>query len=75
MSYLSLRIYDVTNSLFIQQELLKMPKDDRLKLYDLSYTLSLQDDAHSQDDYLYMYLVGERDWKKDYGKLKKTKTA
>lgn len=65
----------MVNPLFIQQEMMKLSTKERLQLYELTASLAEEDDLFSQDDYLSMYLLNERNWQKDYGKLKKTKTS
>lgn len=61
----------MANRTFIQKMLKKLTSQQKLDLYELTSVLAEDDEQFTQDDYLEMYLLGERDWEKDYERLKK----
>lgn len=61
----------MANRTFIQKMLKKLTSQQKLDLYELTSVLAEDDEQFTQDDYLEMYLLGARDWEKDYERLKK----
>lgn len=61
----------MANRTFIQKMLKELTSQQKLDLYELTSVLAEDDEQFTQDDYLEMYLLGARDWEKDYERLKK----
>lgn len=65
----------MANRTFIQKMLKKLTSQERLDLYELTAVLAENNEQFAQDDYLEMYLSNDRDWKKDYERIKNAGTA
>jgi hypothetical protein len=65
----------MADSFFIRDEMLKLSSQDRLQLYELTANLAADNEQYSQDDFLEMYLLEEKDWRKDYARLKGNRPA